>query len=166
MLPLAVAMCLNVILPNLSLAYSSVAFYQIVRVLLTPITAIINFIFYGTAMPRKAVLTLIPICCGVGIVSYYDTKPIAEVEVKTTSKAGMIFAFSGVAASSLYTVWIGTFHKKFNMNSMQLLSNQAPWSAFLLLYVIPFTDDAPVWFEVDRQKWTLIALVLLLKTRC
>jgi solute carrier family 35, member E3 len=142
MLPLALAMCLNVILPNLSLAFSSIAFCQIVRVLLTPLVAIINIAFYGTSIPRKAVYTIIPICVGVAMVSYYDTKPVMGLQMKTatTSLAGVCFAFAGVLASSLYTVWIGTYHKKFKMNSMQLLFNQVPISAFLLLYVIPFID--------------------------
>lgn len=161
MIPLGLAMCLNVVLPNLSLAFSSVAFYQIVRVLLTPLTAIINFVFYGTSIPRRAVYCLIPICCGVVMVSYYDTRPVRGVrtKVQTTSPTGVFFAFAGVVASSLYTVWIGTYHKKFNMNSMQLLFNQAPISAFLLLYVIPFTDTPPHWGSVPQSKWTLILLV-------
>ena len=159
MMPLALAMCLNVILPNLSLAFSSIAFYQIVRVLLTPLVAVINFVFYGTSIPRKAVWMLAPICTGVAIVSYYDTKVVMGGRVKTTSMAGVLYAFMGVLASSLYTVWIGTYHKKFDMHSMQLLFNQAPISAFLLLYVIPFTDQPPSWSRVAGSKWALIIMV-------
>lgn len=153
-------MCLNVILPNLSLAFSSVAFYQLVRVLLTPLTAIINFAFYGVRMPRKAVYTLLPICLGVGIMSYFDTqKSVGKAVQPQTSFLGVIFAFSGVIASALYTVWIGTYHKKFALNSMQLLFNQAPISAFLLLYVIPFTDKTPQWTTLGPEKYVLILFV-------
>jgi solute carrier family 35, member E3 len=159
MMPLALAMCINVILPNLSLAFSTVAFYQIVRVLLTPLVAGINFIVYGIRIPKNAVWTLAPICVGVALVSYYDTKSMEGVHIKPTSTAGVVFAFAGVIASSLYTVWIGTYQKKFEMSSMQLLFNQAPISAFLLLYVIPFTDQPPVWSEVPIHKWKLIAMV-------
>jgi solute carrier family 35 protein E3 len=159
MMPLALAMCMNVILPNLSLAFSTVAFYQIVRVLLTPLVAGINFVVYETRIPRKAVWTLVPICIGVALVSYYDTKAVAGEHVKTTSMAGMSFAFAGVLASSLYTVWIGTYQKKFEMSSMQLLFNQAPISAFLLLYVIPFTDQPPAWSQLPMWKWKLVAVV-------
>lgn len=161
MIPLGLAMCLNVVLPNLSLAFSSVAFYQIVRVLLTPMTAIINLVFYRISIPRRAVYCLIPICCGVFMVSYYDTRPARDsrIKVQPTSPIGVFFAFTGVLASSVYTVWIGTYHKKFKMHSMQLLFNQAPISAFLLLYVIPFTDTPPHWASVPQSKWALILLV-------
>ncbi|KAK6347272.1 hypothetical protein TWF696_007344 [Orbilia brochopaga] len=156
--PLSFAMCLNVILPNLSLAYSSITFYQIARILLTPLVAAINFIFYHVSIPRNAALALIPVCFGVGIVSYYDTLPDPSKPTQVTTAAGVIFAFSGVIASSLYTVWIGTYHRKLNMSSMQLLFNQAPVSSFLLLYFIPFCDTFPTWSGVAMNKYLLILL--------
>ncbi|KAF3918266.1 hypothetical protein ABW21_db0201975 [Orbilia brochopaga] len=156
--PLSFAMCLNVILPNLSLAYSSITFYQIARILLTPLVAAINFIFYHVSIPRNAALALIPVCFGVGVVSYYDTLPDPSKPTQVTSAAGVIFAFSGVIASSLYTVWIGTYHRKLNMSSMQLLFNQAPVSSFLLLYFIPFCDTFPTWSGVGMNKYLLILL--------
>lgn len=159
MLPLCITMCLNVILPNFSLAFSSVTFYQLARILLTPAVALMNFLMYRATLPRKAILTLIPVCLGVGIVSYYDSLPADNANVKTTSPIGVFFAFSGVLASSLYTVWIGSYHRKLEMNSMQLLFNQAPWSAFLLLYVIPFVDTFPQISHTSLTRWLMILMV-------
>ena len=161
-LPLAAAMCLNIILPNLSLAYSSVSFYQIVRVLLTPLVAAINFLIYKSTIPQMAVYTLFPVCAGVGIVTYYDSSSNRDETGKQTTPLGVIFAFLGVVASSLYTVWIGTYHKKLSMNSMQLLFNQAPLSVLLLAYAIPWTDSFPIWRDVTLSKWVLILLVSFL----
>lgn len=159
MLPLCLAMCLNVILPNFSLAFSSVTFYQLARILLTPTVALMNFVLYRAMLPRAAVYTLVPVCVGVGLVSYYDSQPADNAGVKTTSPLGVIFAFSGVFASSLYTVWIGSYHRKLEMNSMQLLFNQAPWSFFVLLYVIPFVDTFPDFGHVSVNRWLMILLV-------
>lgn len=161
MLPLCIAMCLNVILPNFSLAFSSVTFYQLARILLTPAVALMNFVLYRARLPRAAVLTLVPVCLGVALVSYYDSLPAGDAAVKTTSPLGVAFAFSGVFASSLYTVWIGSYHRKLEMNSMQLLFNQAPWSAFVLLYVIPFVDKFPSFGHVSLNRWLMILLVRL-----
>lgn len=158
-LPLAVSMSLNVILPNLSLAFSSVTFYQVARILLTPTVALMNYVLYKSTLPRNAILALIPACLGVGIVSYYDSLPSADQTVKTTSGLGVIFAFSGIFFSSLYTVFISAYHKKLNMSSMQLLFNQAPVSAFMLLYVIPFVDTFPVWSTVQASRWIMILMV-------
>ena len=157
-LPLSVAMALNVVLPNLSLAFSSVTFYQVARILLTPTVAAMNFVLYKATLPLNAIITLIPACAGVGMVSYYDSLPTSDANIKTTSGLGVIFAFSGIFASSLYTVWIASYHRKLQMSSMQLLFNQAPVSAFLLLYVIPFADTFPVWAEVSINRWVLILM--------
>lgn len=156
-LPLAFAMCFNVVLPNFSLAYSSVTFYQIARILLTPCTAAINFMFYKTTVPRNAILALIPILVGVGTVSYYDTLPTAGI-TSTTSTLGVVFAFSGVIASSLYTVWISSYHRKLEMSSMQLLFNQAPISTMLLLCFVPFVDVLPDFPTVEINRWLLILM--------
>ncbi|KAK5663943.1 hypothetical protein OQA88_155 [Cercophora sp. LCS_1] len=157
-LPLSVAMALNVILPNLSLAFSTVTFYQVARILLTPTVAAMNFVLYRATLPRNALIALVPACVGVGMVSYYDSLPAANASIKTTSGLGVIFAFSGIFASSLYTVWIASYHRKLNMSSMQLLFNQAPVSAIMLLYVIPFVDTFPVWVEVPVNRWMMILL--------
>ncbi|KAK4462509.1 hypothetical protein QBC42DRAFT_267667 [Cladorrhinum samala] len=158
-LPLSISMSLNVILPNLSLAFSSVTFYQVARILLTPTVAAMNFVLYRATLPRGAIIALIPACLGVGMVSYYDSLPTADATVKTTSTLGVIFAFTGIVASSLYTVWIASYHRKLQMTSMQLLFNQAPVSAFMLLYVIPFVDTFPEsWAVVPTSKWLLILM--------
>src|SRR5271168_572886 len=141
-------MCLNVVLPNLSLAFSTVTVYQLCRVLLTPLTAIINYVLYQATVPRNAALTLIPICIGVAITTYYDTKPAASRDVKTTTTIGVTFALAGVCASSAYTVLIGAYHKKLQMTSSQLLFNQAPISSVMLLFAVPFVDRIPILSDV------------------
>jgi len=157
-------MALNVILPNLSLAFSSVTFYQLARILLTPTVAAMNFILYRATLPRNALLALIPACLGVATVSYYDSLPPATTStgttaVTTTSPLGVLFALLGVFASSLYTIWIAAYHRRLNMSSMQLLLNQAPVAAITLLYVIPFVDVFPPSFAaVPTARWVLILL--------
>ncbi|CAM1502889.1 Fc.00g076650.m01.CDS01 [Cosmosporella sp. VM-42] len=158
LIPLAVAMCLNVILPNVSLAFSSVTFYQIARILLTPTVALTNYFLYGATLPNRAIIALIPACLGVGMVSYYDSLPAADESIMTTSSIGVIFAFTGIFASSLYTVWIASYHRKLQMNSMQLLHNQAPMASFLLLYGIPFLDIFPDWSNIPINRCLIVVL--------
>lgn len=160
LLPLVIAWALNVILPNLSLAYSTVTFYQIARILLTPVVAGMNYVLYNATLPRPAIYTLIPACLGVAMVSYYDTQPATAAAagdaVKTTSPIGVVFAGAGIFASSLYTVWVSTYRKRLNVGAMQLLYNQASVGAFMLLYVIPFGDTFPVWSEIPGGGWAMI----------
>lgn len=165
-LPLALAMIFNVVLPNASLAYSSIQFYQVVRVLLTPCVAVLNYVLSRATIPLLAALTLAPVCVGVGVVSYFDTVPKSGSQSRGTSPLGVFFAFSGVFASSIYTVWIARYHKLLDCTSMQLLLNQAPVSVLLMLYIIPFSDDVTVWRTTSMQLWLLILLVRPYREAC
>jgi solute carrier family 35 protein E3 len=133
-------------------------FHQLARLLLTPVTALLNYALYRAKVPRAAIIPLILLCVGVGIVSYYDSLPTTDGKV-TTSCAGILFAFSGVGASAIYTVWIGHYHKKLEMSSMQLLLNQAPVSAGLLMCIIPWIETPPTVSFVPGSTWFLILLV-------
>jgi solute carrier family 35 protein E3 len=159
MLPLSVVMTLNIIFPNLSLAFSTVTFYQVARVLVTPCVAILDYVLYKVSVSGIAASTLVVACLGVAMVSYYDSRPSDDANVKTTSQLGIVFALMGVVFSSLYTVWIAAFRKKLVISSMQLLLNQAPLSAFLLLYFIPWVDEFPVINQVSISHWVLIPFV-------
>jgi solute carrier family 35 protein E3 len=59
---LTIAMSLNVILTNLSLAYSTVTFYQVSRIHLTLTVASMNFILYRSTLPRDAIYAVVPAC--------------------------------------------------------------------------------------------------------
>lgn len=160
MLPLAVAMAMNIVGMNVSLQVSTITFYQITRVLLTPIVAIINFFFYKKTIPRMAVYALIPMCFGVGLISYYDQKapPTPGTPVKAVGALSVLLAFGSVTVSGIYTIWIGTYQRKYEVNGFQLLFNQAPLGGVLLLYVVPWTDKFPALDQTPAVMWGMILL--------
>ncbi|KAL8802410.1 MAG: hypothetical protein Q9182_003833 [Xanthomendoza sp. 2 TL-2023] len=158
MLPLAMTMCLNVIFQNLSLTYSSITFYQIARILFTPMVALINFLFYQKSIPRNAAYTLVPMCIGVFIISYYEPKSTAHPEAEQTSLLSVFLALTSVFIGSVYTVWIASYQRKFEMNGFQLLYNQAPMGGVMLMVLIPWTDKLPVVQEAPANKWMMILI--------
>ena len=158
-MPLALGMIFNVVLPNTSLAYSSIQFYQIMRVFVTPCVAALNYVLSKAMIPPAATLTLVPVCIGVGVVTYFDTSQSADPRAHGTSPLGVAFAFAGVFATSIYTVWIKEYHSVLDCTSMQLLFNQAPVSVALMLYIIPFSDDLTVWHTTTWPTWMLIIVV-------
>ena len=161
MLPLAITMCLNVIFQNLSLTYSSITFYQIARILFTPTVALINFLFYKKSIPRDAAYTLLPMCLGVFIISYYEPKSTSHPEAEQTSLLSVFLALTSVAIGSVYTVWIASYQRKYDMNGFQLLFNQAPLGGIMLLLLIPWTDRLPPFFSTNSaplDKWFMILL--------
>ncbi|KAL4884798.1 hypothetical protein BJY04DRAFT_170616 [Aspergillus karnatakaensis] len=161
MTPIAAAMAIQVVLQNLSLAHSSVMFHQLARLLLTPAVAFLNYVLFRVKIPRAALVPLVLLCTGVGVVTYYDSLPTAD-SGSTTTTQGVIFALTAVCASSIYTVWIGHYHKRFELSSMQLLLNQAPISACLLLCAIPWAEDTPAVSSVPSSMWSMVLLSGLL----
>lgn len=159
MLPLVVVMGANVLLMNLALAWSSIVFYQIVRVLLSPITAAINFFLYRSRIPLAAFFALLVACAGVGVVSHFDKKGSTAVSGKQTSTMGAIFAVIGVCCSAIYTVWVSQYHKKLSLSSPQLLLNMVPLGTLLLAMASFFTDEFPVWRDVTARQWGPVVLV-------
>lgn len=155
--PLASSMCLSVVLQNTSLQHCSVPFYQTVRVLLTPITAALNFFLYRQGIPWQAAVMLIPTCAGVGLMAYYDTKKAGSGQSQTTT-VGATFALAGVVASAIYTVWVGRYQKKLDTSSIQLLHQQSLFGAVLLLFCIPFIDKLPHYSDVPLDRWIAILL--------
>ncbi|EXJ80667.1 hypothetical protein A1O3_06951 [Capronia epimyces CBS 606.96] len=168
LLPLTVAMGANVVLQNLALAHSSVVFFQIVRILLTPLTVLMNLFIYGARIPALAVLALVPACFGVGLVSYLEAlskpKPTPDLSsaepsgMNPTTILGVIFGFFAVAVSALYTVWVSAYHRRLKLSSVQLLLNQLPLGALMLAVSSYFADQYPVWTELTSWHWCMIAV--------
>ena len=159
MIPLDISMALNIVGMNLSLQISTITFYQITRVLLTPTVAVINFFIYKKSIPRLAAYSLIPMCFGVALISYYDGKPPPPPgsPIKSTGLLSVLVAFGSVAVSGIYTVWVGTYQRKYEVNGFQLLYNQAPLGGVLLLYAVPWTDRFPNLAEAPTNIWMMIA---------
>lgn len=144
MLPISLAFAQFVVSTNLSLAFNSVAFYQMAKVLTTPVIVVINLVFYRKYVSLKVASALGCTCLGVACTIAGEFG---------TSIPGTIFAGTGVLVTSVYQIWIGTKQKQFDVTSSQLLLNQAPSSALMLLIVAPFSDSIPTFSSVPAAGW-------------
>ena len=158
-LPLAIAVICSVVLTNASLAYSSIQFYQIMRVAVTPCVAFVNWVILKKTIPLSAAVMLVPVCVGVAIVSYFDTAAASQQATRGTSPLGVFFALISLVATATYTVLIKKFHETTECKSNQLLLNQSPVSVLIMLYIIPFSDDVAVWHTVSGEVWLYIFVV-------
>ncbi|KAH9504837.1 hypothetical protein Btru_062071 [Bulinus truncatus] len=156
MLPIAISFCGFVVFTNLSLESNTVGTYQIIKTMTTPCIIIIQTYFYGKHFSLTVKLTLIPITIGVILNSVYDVK---------FNTIGIIFAVIGVLITSAYQVLVGEKQHEFQVNSMQLLYYQAPLSAFLLLFVIPFFEPLDAFHGVFFN-WPFEALVAVFLSAC
>ncbi len=131
-LSLSASFCGFVVLTNLSLKYNSVAFYQMMKVLTTPIVALIQFIAYRIGMANNVKWALGLTCVGVLAAT------LKEVAV---SPLGSGIAILSVLVTAVYQVQVGAKQKDLEANSMQLLMYQAPVSALLLLLACPLLES-------------------------
>lgn len=131
-LPLCISFCGFVSLTNLSLVYNSVAFYQLMKVLTTPIIVVIQTLFYNETFSVKIKLSLLLTCVGVAIATATDSE---------ANLVGTLVALSALLITCMYQIWVGTKQKELECNSYQLLYWQAPISAVLLIPLIPIFDD-------------------------
>ncbi|KAG7213985.1 hypothetical protein KM043_001359 [Ampulex compressa] len=95
-------------------------------------------------------LTLIPITLGVIINFYYDIR---------FNVVGTAYATIGVIVTSLYQVMVNRKQREFQMDPMQLLYYQAPLSAIMLFFVIPFLEPAEQTFA---RSWSLVDVIMVI----
>lgn len=131
-MPLCMSFCGFVALTNLSLLYNSVGFYQLIKVLTTPLIVIIQTLFYNETFSVKIKLSLALTCIGVAIGSVTDSE---------LNLFGTLIALSALLITCMYQIWVGTKQKELECNSYQLLYYQAPISAILLIPFVPMFDD-------------------------
>ncbi|KAM0754011.1 hypothetical protein T439DRAFT_378110 [Meredithblackwellia eburnea MCA 4105] len=182
LMPLAIVFAAHTVVTNWSLALLEVVMYQEMRILITPVTVLINFVAYRKTISLPSLGALVVVCLGVALTVYTDTKqkhaiaaaaaashpasPASHllrraIDVASNPKNGIIgyiFGMGGVMLSALYTIWMAVYMKKLSLSAMQLLHNQAPLGCALLLATVPFLDSLPVWSEVTLYEWMLLAV--------
>eukprot|EP00744_Colponema_vietnamica_P000628 GILI01001103.1.p1 GENE.GILI01001103.1~~GILI01001103.1.p1 ORF type:complete len:340 (-),score=88.00 GILI01001103.1:177-1196(-) len=149
MLPLCIAFCGFVVLTNLSLVYNTVGFYQVMKVLTTPLLVVIQTLFYGETFSTPIKLSLGLTCVGVLITTLTDSQ---------ANFFGTMIAASALLITCMYQIWVGTKQKELDCNGYQLLYWQAPISAVMLIPIIPVFDNV---FEITEMPppYTIFAIV-------
>mmetsp|Transcript_10646 Transcript_10646/g.44387 ORF Transcript_10646/g.44387 Transcript_10646/m.44387 type:complete len:258 (-) Transcript_10646:414-1187(-) len=121
-----------VLLTNLSLQYNSVGFYQIMKVMTTPMIVLIEAVLYKKFLERKLRFALLPICLGVILTASTDFR---------LNLTGTIFAISSVVVTSFYQIWSGALQKGLDADALQLQTYNAPLSALFIMPLLPVFDN-------------------------
>ncbi|RNF26766.1 solute carrier family 35, member E3 [Trypanosoma conorhini] len=130
-LPLSISFCGFVMLTNMSLMYNSVGFYQLIKVLTTPLLVLMETFIYKKTFSTKIKLSLLLICVGVAVATVTDSE---------LNFVGTVVALSALLVTCQYQIWVGTKQKELDCDSFQLLFYQAPLSSLFLLPIAYFTE--------------------------
>mmetsp|Transcript_3092 Transcript_3092/g.7450 ORF Transcript_3092/g.7450 Transcript_3092/m.7450 type:complete len:310 (-) Transcript_3092:43-972(-) len=145
----SLAFCGFVVFNNLSLQYNAVGLYQLLKVLTTPVIAVLQYFLYGTTIPMMELVSLVPIIMGVCLAT------VSHLEVNSL---GLMWGCFGILSTSMYQIWVKEEQKRLGCNAQQLLYFQAPISTVMLLFVAAYVDDAIVGGPFDFE-WTNKATV-------
>jgi len=118
---------------NLSLKFNSVGFYQITKLVLAPVTLVINAVAYNKHASPKEKIALCVLLAGVGAAT------VTDVELRPV---GLIFGALAVLSTSIFQIWQNTKQKEFGVSAMQLQSSIATWQSlqsFAVASAVEFT---------------------------
>ncbi|CAD6446166.1 8f20dfd1-0d21-4e6a-bf1c-d5615c4be60a [Sclerotinia trifoliorum] len=149
MLPLCCFFAGFLILGNLSLAFNSVGFYQLAKIMTTPCVALLQYFFLSKSVSPQTILALASVCIGVAL---------TNTGASGTTTFGASIAIAAFVVTAFYQVWIGKKLTDFKASSPQLLLNQAPISVLILAFLVPFFDTKPDVSVIPKD--TLVALGL------
>ncbi|XP_042426278.1 UDP-rhamnose/UDP-galactose transporter 1-like [Zingiber officinale] len=116
---------------NLSLMLNSVGFYQISKLSIIPVVCFMEFLLHNKHYSSRVILAVAVVAVGVGVCTVTDV----DINAK-----GLLSACVAVLCTSLQQITIGSFQKKYNIGSFELLSKTAPVQAISLVVVGPFAD--------------------------
>lgn len=122
-----------VVFSNLSLQYNSMAFYQLMKHLSTPVVVFLEMYVYGQRFDSALMRALAVMMIGVMVAFATDFR---------LNAAGTLFALVSVAASACYAVWIGKLQQELGANPLQLQLYVSPMVAALLLPAVLVMDLA------------------------
>lgn len=147
-LPICVMFTAYVILGNLSLTYNSIGFYQLAKVMTTPCVVLVTFVLFRTTVTIYRILAILCICAGVIMTNGGSAQ---------SNPFGAIIAVMAVTVTAFYQIWIGKKIDDLDVTPQQLLMNQAPISAFLLLFIVPVMDKIPDFRKLNSSLFCIIA---------
>jgi len=146
MLPISVFFASFLLLGNLSLALNDVGFCQLAKIM-TPTVGLLNFLLFGITISR---LTL---CLGVQHVPWSRRR---HGDFHPEQSFRNLRSDSSLHCHRAVQIWIGKKITDLKVDAPQLLFNQAPVSAGLLVSM-PFIDTIPDFtLTAPRVLYTLL----------
>ena len=130
------------ILSNASLAYNSVGFYQIAKILNTPCLMLIERLVFNKQSSTSVKCAVLIMSIGIGLATVTDA---------TITNIGLVIASASIVFTSVYQILIGRKQKELNVGSMQLLHEKAPVAAVMLVFMIPFLEPTGLFPDMSSS---------------
>lgn len=117
---------------NLNLAYNSVGFYQLSKLVCIPFTIAVQRVFQRIEVSNRVKLTLVPILIGVGLATVHDIH---------VNFVGTIFAIFAIIFTTVAQIFTQRYQAILNCDALQLLYLTSPLIMIGMIILAPFFDD-------------------------
>jgi solute carrier family 35 protein E3 len=153
-LPITVAFCGFVVFNNLSLQHNPIHFYQLMKVMTTPVIVGLQYAFFGKIEDPRLLAILVPVVVGVLLAVIHDVH---------MNFLGCFYAVAGIVATSFYQLSVKSKQQALKANpfqvmhhpvldyamllhsssnpSPQVLHYQAPQAAVVVAFIMPIFDN-------------------------
>jgi solute carrier family 35 protein E3 len=145
--PVAAAYVGFIVFNNLSIKYNTVGFYQIAKIMITPVVVVIEYFAYGKTVSREKGFAIALLMFGITVATVSDSQV-------ASNPLGLVVAAAAVLSSALYQVWAGSKQKELGVNGNQLLHQVSPSAVLMLAVLIPVLE--PVGSFSKREAGTLV----------
>ena len=140
MLPTSAFFVGFLVLGNISLAFNTVGFYQLAKVMTTPFVVLLNFLLFRAYVSRGTLVSIACVCVGVSL---------TNAQAARSNWIGAVAAAAAFTVTALYQIWIGKKIADLKVSAPQLLLNQAPISVCILIVMMPFIDTVPDFSKLE-----------------
>jgi len=151
-LPICILFASFLVLGNFSLTYNSVSFFQLAKILTVPTVVLLNFVLFRKTISIAKMGAVGIACIGVAIATGASV---------SGNPLGTSIAVASFVCTALYQIYIGktlgTPIDGQDVSAPQLLMNQTLVSSGMLVCLIPFFDQTPIFGK------SFLAVLLLLK---
>ena len=124
---------------NVSLLLNSVSFYQISKLLLTPLVCFIEAFLYGKSFSSSAIMSMLVTVLGVLIVVKSSLSP-SSYDHASISIHGLVVSVVFLLSSAFQQILTGQYQREYEIQPYQLLSITAPFQALFLCALGPSLD--------------------------
>lgn len=156
---LAAAYVGYVVLGNLSLKVNTVGFYQITKIMISPVVMVIE-VFMTRTLPDKRILMAVALLsAGIAVATVTDDQVMSNLP-------GMLIGFAAVLATAMYNVWAGSKQKLLSAGSSQLVHQFSPSAALMLGVLVPLLEPTGIGSAqpgtIMAYDWSLPAVSVIL----
>jgi solute carrier family 35 protein E3 len=147
----------SIVFMNLNLNVNSVGFYQLSKLTLVPVIALLSFVLYGKRQSAMTIASLALVCTGAGI---------ATVSGVTVHLRGVVTAVAAVLFTAWSQIWVGqVMARHAGLTSIEVIRQSYAYAIAFVALAVPLVDSfAPMdrWAdaarELPQEVWILLAM--------